>query len=72
MPLGMVGSPTMNKPPMTKEEAQARIQTEVYKATALFERLEMDKRILGNGHHIRQKIAEFAASLVAERWNDRS
>lgn len=53
---------------MTVDEAAAKISNEVYKATAMFERLEMQGLVIGNGHHMQQRVAEFAASLVRERW----
>lgn len=52
----------------TKEEAKRKISVAVYAATGIVERLEAEGVIIGNGHHIRQKIAAMAAELVAERW----
>ena len=44
------------------------IQNEVYKATSLYERLEGENKIIGNGHHMRQEVARFAGELLKERW----
>ena len=61
---------------MTIEDASAKISKSVYKATRLIEYLEFckasdgGKRIRGNGHHIRQEIAEFAVKLLKERWDE--
>ncbi len=52
------------------EEVAAKLSTEVYKSTKLFEALETACLVHGNGHHMRQKIAEFAVKLLRERWND--
>lgn len=57
---------------MTLSEAQIRIQVNVYKATAIFEVLEGDGLVTGNGHHMRQQIAKAASDLVAERWKDKT
>lgn len=61
---------------MTLEDASVEISNQVYAATGLIERLELckandgSKRIRGNGHHIRQEIAEFAEKLLKDRWED--
>jgi phosphotransacetylase len=53
---------------MTLEEAQAKIQNEVYAATLILEKLEVAGLVTGNGHHMRQKVAAFASEMVKERW----
>ena len=53
---------------MDLESAQAEIESRVYEAAMLFERLENAGRIRGNGHHMAQRVAEVAASLLTERW----
>jgi hypothetical protein len=50
------------------DEAKCRIENAVYKATDLYERLEGAKLVRGNGHHMRQKIAQMASDLLEERW----
>ena len=58
---------------MDLETACAEISNSVYEATLLFEKLEFtDRKIRGNGHHIRQKVAMFAKELMKERWNKSS
>jgi len=61
---------------MTLLEAETVLSKNVYAATRLIEELEYMKsssglkRITGNGHHLRQVIAEFAVKLLRERWED--
>lgn len=61
---------------MSIDDASAVVINQVYKATRIIEDLEYCKssngwkRIRGNGHHIRQEIAEFAEKLLKERWED--
>ena len=50
------------------EEACAEISREVYKATAVLERLETEGLITGNGHHARQLLARTAADEIRKRW----
>lgn len=50
------------------EEAKVEISNSVYEATSLFEFLENAGKIRGNGHHMQQRIALFAAELMEERW----
>lgn len=59
---------------MTIADAKVELSNRIYEAAGLIEELEYcvasdgTKRIRGNGHHIRQQIAKFAESLLAERW----
>ena len=53
---------------MDKEEASVSLSNSVYEATALIEKLEHAGKVSGNGHHIRQKIAEYAAQVLRDRW----
>lgn len=53
---------------MDLETAVADIGNAVYMACSLYERLEGKRKIHGNGHHMRQKVAEFAKNLMEERW----
>ena len=52
------------------EDAQHRLGNLVYEAASLVEKLEQAGRVLGNGHHARQKIAQFAKDDLARRWTD--
>jgi hypothetical protein len=58
---------------MDLETAQAELSNNLYEASRLIEQLEYtknkegNKRISGNGHHIRQQIAKFGTDLLAER-----
>lgn len=53
---------------MTLDEACSRISADVYSSTQLFEQLEASGLILGNGHHARQLVAQFAVKEIRERW----
>ena len=53
---------------MTKERASFLIEHSVYEAAHHFERLESVNKVLGNGHHMQQKVAAFAKELLEERW----
>lgn len=53
---------------MDKETAIAEILKKVYGATALLELLEIHGRIHGNGHYLRQTVANKAKNLIKERW----
>lgn len=55
---------------LTKDHAVADIGNAAYKATCLFEHLERAGKVVGNGHHMRQKCAEFASQLMTERWRE--
>lgn len=61
---------------VTLEDASVEISNRVYAAAGLIEQLEFcksndgGKRIRGNGHHIRQEIAEFAKKLLKENWEE--
>ncbi|MBW3019682.1 hypothetical protein KY334_00125 [Candidatus Woesearchaeota archaeon] len=37
---------------------------------ALFETLEREGKIMGNGHHARQEVADFAQQVLLSRWNE--
>lgn len=53
---------------MSLEEAQRRLGNLVYEAAGLIEKLEQVGKAMGNGHHARQKIAQFAQDDLAKRW----
>lgn len=61
---------------MSLDDASAEISNSVYEETRLIESLEFCKakdgckRIRGNGHHIRQEIAEFAVKLLKDNWEE--
>lgn len=58
---------------MTKNEQEtqcARVSNNVYAACVkVFELLESEHAIVGNGHHMAQKVAKFAEDLLRERFN---
>ena len=47
---------------------EALMRNRIYETSLLFERLEGLKLIHGNGHHLAQKVAEFAVKLLREQW----
>ena len=53
---------------MTVEEAEAAVINSVYEATQLIERLESRGKVVGNGHHARQKLARYAGDELKARW----
>ena len=53
-----------------QETANARVQTILYQAGLIFERLEDAGKITGNGHHVAQCLASRAAEELAVRWNN--
>ena len=53
---------------MDKESASAALANAVYTAALLLERLEAVGKVHGNGHHMAQKIATQAETLLHERW----
>ena len=54
---------------MTKEEAVAEIGNRVYQAScSLFEKLEGEGYIRGNGHHIAQVISKYAKEIMKNRF----
>jgi 20S proteasome alpha/beta subunit len=55
---------------LTKDQAIDLIENAVYDTCHLFERLEGVNKVYGNGHHMMQKVAEFAGNLMKERWKD--
>ncbi len=57
---------------MTLDEACARISSDVYRATELFDRLEGAGLIDGNSHHARQKLATAAVESLRARWKNQA
>jgi len=55
---------------MTKEDAMTYISSLVYEASKVIETLENCGKCRGNGHHARQKVADFAAKEIEDRWLD--
>lgn len=61
---------------MSLADASNVLSNRVYESTRLIEELEYrkaedgGKRIRGNGHHLRQEIAAFAAKLLKENWEE--
>lgn len=62
----------MSVPKVTFETARASLESQVYAAAILFERLEDAGQVHGNGHHMAQTIGQAAVKLLAERWLERS
>lgn len=56
----------------TIESASVTIKNEIYAAASFFEDLEDAGKIRGNGHHMRQYLAQDAADMLADRWIDRA
>ncbi len=49
---------------------EAVLSAKVYQACVhVFETLEVDQTITGNGHHMAQKVADQAVELLKSRWN---
>jgi len=57
---------------MTLKEAEAEVSKAVYEATAIFEHLEGQGLLVGNGHHARQKLAQIAVEDLRSRWKGSS
>ena len=61
---------------MSLKDAQVELSNNLYEAARIIEELEYtknskgDKKVQGNGHHIRQRIAAFGEELLAERWRE--
>lgn len=53
------------------EKRKARMENAIYSACiGLFENMECDREIVGNGHHLAQEVVAFAGNLVKERWHE--
>ena len=51
------------------KKAQADLSNAIHAASVgIFERLEGEGRIIGNGHHAAQKVAKFAEDELESRW----
>lgn len=61
-------------PKFSNKEKRERLAVDlgnnIYAAAWLYEALEYKGVILGNGHHIRQKLVAMAEELFNERWID--
>ena len=55
---------------MTKEQALAEVGNAIYRAALIFEKLEHDGLIVGNGHHAAQNLADQARCMLEQRWID--
>lgn len=53
-----------------KEGVRAEIVNDVYKVCLIFETLEGMGKVRGNGHHMAQNVAQYAADLLEERWRE--
>ena len=55
----------------SKEAAKAAASNAAYAAIVeLFEAAEHRQLVRGNGHHMAQEVAAFAADLMGMRWRD--
>lgn len=52
---------------MDDKQIEAEVSDRVYAAALVFETLESLGKVHGNGHHMAQKVADFAAKLYRER-----
>lgn len=52
--------------------AEKELSNGIYFHSNLFEQLEHLGKYRGNGHHARQKLAEFATQLLKENWAEKS
>lgn len=59
-------------PALTVDQAATLISNAVYEACGLYEQLQHAGRVGGNGHHVRQKIANAATALMRERWIEKT
>jgi len=55
---------------LSREDLAAELSNAVYAATALLERMEDAGRILGNGHHKRQRVTAFAVEEMLHSWRE--
>ena len=56
----------------SKEDVETFLGNKVYEACAIIEKLEGLGMIIGNGHHARQEIADYAIKILKLRWRDDS
>lgn len=66
--LGAAVAPIKDSKNLTEDQAAAEVERRVYDALGIFEELEIAGRIIGNGHHARQKLASAAAQDLRSRW----
>jgi len=55
---------------LTLEQAEAMLMNSVYAAGSILESLEYAGKIIGNGHHARQKVAAMAVEELRRRWKE--
>jgi hypothetical protein len=53
---------------INQREAEVELGNRIYQAAIYFEELEGKGLIRGNGHHLAQAVAEYAQTLLKERW----
>lgn len=55
--------------PGERRVVESRMEQAVYEATVrIFERMERDGVMRGNGHHAAQKVAQSARKELEDRW----
>ena len=52
------------------EEVRIAVVRALYEAAMIFERLEDQGLIRGNGHDMAQKVGRYGIRMLAERWHD--
>jgi hypothetical protein len=55
---------------LSKSEAKDLIKNRVYSATMILERFEYAGKISESGYELRQKIVDYALSLLEKGWVD--
>lgn len=45
-----------------------KVEYEIYRGSHVFEEIECDGRLRGNGHHMRQNLVKTAQAEVLRRW----
>ncbi len=57
---------------MTFEQVSRCLYSSIYEATKVLETLEYQQRVRGNGHVMRQKMADRAVEFLKERWIEKA
>lgn len=50
------------------EDAQVELGNLLYRVGLLYEYLEHEGRVRGNGHHMAQELSQFGTELLARQW----
>lgn len=68
VPAKSEATPPAHDVPRDLAAAEAELSNAIYAAARLLEDLEHAGLVHGNGHHMRQAVAESAVELLRERW----